>query len=256
MNYKRARWDSFVKSEIESEIAVANAQRQIAQNPAAEPVVTILWSESPHLKDGQQMPLHEAEAVFKELDSARRHEREQLGYTAIGTTRPSSALTLPMQGQPDNYEGRQDFGDGDGSLIQHIRGYHEYYAQDESWKPCAAPLRGRRHGRRTRPSGICFCMSSSRIWSCIAIWPLWSRRPGVRCDPWKPDAGTDRLFQRGFGLCKRVPPASQSGPVPFAGAAAACRLRPELAGLQKTDRGRAGTGGRRCRADDGGIYCL
>ena len=36
--------------------------------------------------------------------------------------------------QPDSYEGRQDFGDGDGSLIQHIRGYHEYYAQDESWK--------------------------------------------------------------------------------------------------------------------------
>mgnify|MGYP000175839418 FL=1 len=53
-----------MKSEIESEIAVANAQRQITQNPAAEPVVTILWSESPHLKDGQQMPLHEAEAVF------------------------------------------------------------------------------------------------------------------------------------------------------------------------------------------------
>ena len=39
-----------------------------------------------------------------------------------------------MQGQPDNYEGRQDFGDGDGSLIEHIQGYHEYYAQDESWK--------------------------------------------------------------------------------------------------------------------------
>ena len=39
-----------------------------------------------------------------------------------------------MQGQPDSYEGRQDFGDGDGSLIQHIQSYHEYYAQDESWK--------------------------------------------------------------------------------------------------------------------------
>ena len=78
---QKGQMDSFVKSEIESEIAVANAQRQIAQNPAAEPVVTILWSESPHLKDGQQMPLHEAEAVFKELDSARRHEREQPGYT-------------------------------------------------------------------------------------------------------------------------------------------------------------------------------
>lgn len=131
---QKGQMDSFVKSEIESEIAVANAQRQIAQNQAAEPVVTILWSESPHLKDGQQMPLHEAEAVFKELDSARRHEREQPGYTGHWYDKTKFRIDFTMQGQPDSYEGRQDFGDGDGSLIQHIRGYHEYYAQDESWK--------------------------------------------------------------------------------------------------------------------------
>ena len=131
---QKGQMDSFVKSEIESEIAVANAKRQIAQNPAAEPVVTILWSESPHLKDGQQMPLHEAEAVFKEPDSARRHEREQPGYTGHWYDKTKFRIDFTMQGQPDSYEGRQDFGDGDGSLIQHIRGYHEYYAQDESWK--------------------------------------------------------------------------------------------------------------------------
>lgn len=131
---QKGQMDSFVKSEIESEIAVANAQRQIAQNPAAEPVVTILWSESPHLKDGQQMPLHEAEAVFKELDSTRRHDREQPGYTGHWYDKTKFRIDFTMQGQPDSYEGRQDFGDGDGSLIQHIRGYHEYYAQDESWK--------------------------------------------------------------------------------------------------------------------------
>ena len=131
---QKGQMDSFVKSEIESEIAVANAKRQIAQNPAAEPVVTILWSESPHLKDGQQMPLHEAEAVFKELDSARRHEREQPGYTGHWYDKTKFRIDFTMQGQPDSYEGRQDFGDGDGSLIQHIRGYHEYYAQDESRK--------------------------------------------------------------------------------------------------------------------------
>ena len=131
---QKGQMGSFVKSEIGSEIAVANAQRQIAQNPAAEPVVTILWSESPHLKDGQQMPLHEAEAVFKELDSARRHEREQPGYTGHWYDKTKFRIDFTMQGQPDSYEGRQDFGDGDGSLIQHIRGYHEYYAQDESWK--------------------------------------------------------------------------------------------------------------------------
>ena len=131
---QKGQMDSFVKSEIESEIDVANAQRQIAQNPAAEPVVTILWSESPHLKDGQQMPLHEAEAVFKKLDSARRHDREQPGYTGHWYDKTKFRIDFTMQGQPDSYEGRQDFGDGDGSLIQHIRGYHEYYAQDESWK--------------------------------------------------------------------------------------------------------------------------
>ena len=131
---QKGQMDSFVKSEIESEIDVANAQRQIAQNPAAEPVVTILWSESPHLKDGQQMPLHEAEAVFKKLDSARRHDREQPGYTGHWYDKTKFRIDFTMQGQPDSYEGRQDFGDGDGSLIQHIRGYHEYYAQDENWK--------------------------------------------------------------------------------------------------------------------------
>ena len=126
--------DSFVKSRIDSEIAVANAERQITLDPAAEPVVTILWSESPHLKDGQQMPLHEAEAVFKALDEAQRHDREQPGHTGLWYTKTKFRIDFTMQGQPDNYEGRQDFGDGDGSLIEHIQGYHEYYAQDESWK--------------------------------------------------------------------------------------------------------------------------
>lgn len=126
--------DSFVKSRIDSEIAVANAERQITLDPAAEPVVTILWSESPHLKDGQQMPLHEADAVFKSLDEAQRHDREQPGHTGLWYTKTKFRIDFTMQGQPDNYEGRQDFGDGDGSLIEHIQGYHEYYAQDESWK--------------------------------------------------------------------------------------------------------------------------
>ena len=100
--------DSFVKSEIESEIAVANAQRQIAQNPAAEPVVTILWSESPHLKDGQQMPLHEAEAVFKELDSARRHEREQPGYTGHWYDKTKFRIDFAGHGQGNGGAGLPD----------------------------------------------------------------------------------------------------------------------------------------------------
>ena len=126
--------DDFVRSKIESEIAVAKAEQQTAIDPAAEPVVTIIWSESPHLKDGQQMPLHEADTIFKELDSAKRYEREQPDYKGSWYDKTKFRIDFTFQGQPDNYEGRQDFGDGDGSLIEHIRGYHEYYAQDESWK--------------------------------------------------------------------------------------------------------------------------
>ena len=96
-----------------------------ALDPAAEPVVTVLWSESPHLKEGQTMPLHEADALFARLDT----EFQEPGYD-----KTKFRIDFTFRGQPDNYEGRQDFGDGDGSLIQHIQSYHEYYAQDESWK--------------------------------------------------------------------------------------------------------------------------
>ena len=126
--------DDFMKSQIESEIAVERAEQTTAHDPAAEPIVTILWSESPHLKDGQQMPLHEAEAVFGALDSSKRLEREQPDHAGSWYDKTKFRIDFTMQGQPDNYEGRQDFGDGDGSLIEHIQGYHEYYAQDESWK--------------------------------------------------------------------------------------------------------------------------
>ena len=93
---------------------------------AAEPLVTVLWSESPHLKEGQTMPLHEADALFAKLDAE---------YPAgMGYDKTKFRIDFTFRGQPDNYEGRQDFGDGDGSLIQHIQSYHEYYAQDENWK--------------------------------------------------------------------------------------------------------------------------
>lgn len=38
-----------------------------------------------------------------------------------------------MNGIPDYYEGRQDLGDGEGSLIEHIQQYHTYYADNPDW---------------------------------------------------------------------------------------------------------------------------
>ena len=104
--------DDVVKSQIVSEMAVARAEQTIACDPEAEPIVTILWSESPHLKDGQQMPLHEADAVFQSLDEAQRRGREQPGYTGSWYDKTRFRIDFTMQGQPDNYEGRQDLAMG------------------------------------------------------------------------------------------------------------------------------------------------
>ena len=103
-------------------------------DPAVQPVVTIIWSESDWLQDGEQMPLARADALFKALDEEKRMERETPGYEGSWYDKTKFRIDFTFKGERDNYEGRQDFGDGDGSLIDHIRGYHEYYAQDEHWK--------------------------------------------------------------------------------------------------------------------------
>lgn len=103
-------------------------------DPAVQPVVTIIWSESDRLQDGEQMPLARADALFKALDEEKRVEREKPGYEGSWYDKTKFCIDFTFKGERDNYEGRQDFGDGDGSLIDHIRGYHEYYAQDEHWK--------------------------------------------------------------------------------------------------------------------------
>ncbi|WP_300416909.1 LPD25 domain-containing protein [uncultured Oscillibacter sp.] len=115
--------DASVQMRVEREIAEAPP---ILLDPDAEPLVTVIWSESADLRDGEQMPLSQADAVFKALDDAMKNEP--------GYDKTKFRIDFTMNGKADNYEGRQDFGDGDGSLIEHIQGYHEYYAQDESWK--------------------------------------------------------------------------------------------------------------------------
>ena len=129
-----------VKQRIDAEITAAEQERGSDQplppslDPAVQPVVTILWSESDKLREGEQMPLARADALFKALDDEKRSEREKPGYTGGWYDKTKFRIDFTFQGERDNYEGRQGFGDGDGSLIEHIKAYHEYYAQNESWK--------------------------------------------------------------------------------------------------------------------------
>ncbi|GAA6298003.1 MULTISPECIES: LPD25 domain-containing protein [Lachnospiraceae] len=116
-----------VVERVDAEITAAKVQRMIGGplDPTIQPIVTILWSESAGVQDGQQMTLAEADALFKQLDAA---------HTEPGYDKTSFRIDFTFQGELDSYEGRQDFGDGDGGLIDHIQSYHEYYAKDEQWK--------------------------------------------------------------------------------------------------------------------------
>ena len=118
--------DELVKSRIDREIAEAKTAQQPTLDPTAEPVVTILFTESPDLEMGQQMPLHEADALFARLDAEHRGG----GYY----DKTDFRIDFTFQGEPHSYSGRQDFGDRDGSLIEHIREYQTFYLNDEKWK--------------------------------------------------------------------------------------------------------------------------
>ena len=132
--------DYLVKQRVDAEITAAVQERQQSEplppslDPAVQPVVTIIWSESDKLRKGEQMPLARADALFKSLDETRRMEREQPGYDGSWYDKTKFRIDFTFHGEADNYEGRQDFGDGDGSLIDHIQAHHEYYSQDESYK--------------------------------------------------------------------------------------------------------------------------
>ena len=102
--------------------------------PATEPTVTVIWSESNHLYDGQVMPLSRADEVFGALDAAIHDGRTKPGYEGSWYDKTKFRINFLLNGEPDTYEGRQDFGDGDGSLLAHIEAYHRYYAQDKHWK--------------------------------------------------------------------------------------------------------------------------
>ena len=94
-------------------------------DPNGEPTVTIIWSEHSRFHDGETMSLSEANAAIASLDAAVTKED--------GYYKTKFRIDFVMDGQPDNYIGRQDLGDGDGTLIEHIEKYHAYYENNSEW---------------------------------------------------------------------------------------------------------------------------
>lgn len=103
-------------------------------DPAIQPVVTILWSEDERFTEGQRLPIHKADRLFAELDSKQRAEREQPGHTGPWYNKTQFMIDFVQGNEHHTYEGRQDFGDGDGGLIDHIYAHAESYRHNEQWQ--------------------------------------------------------------------------------------------------------------------------
>ena len=115
-------------AELQKEREAAKQQEAETETPpdlTAEPTVTILWSESSQLREGETIPLSRANTLIEALDEANL---ESPGYD-----KTAFRIDFVMNGKADQYEGRQDLGDGEGALIEHIEKYHAYYANDPNW---------------------------------------------------------------------------------------------------------------------------
>ena len=102
------------------------AEKEPTPDLAAEPTVTILWSESSQLQEGETIPLSRANTLIAGLDEAN--------LASPGYDKTAFRIDYVMNGTADHYEGRQDLGDGDGSLVEHIEQYHTYYLNDKEWE--------------------------------------------------------------------------------------------------------------------------
>ena len=117
----------FAELQKEREAAKAQeAKKEPTPDLAAEPTVTILWSESSQLREGETIPLSRANTLIAELDEAN--------LASPGYDKTAFRIDYVMNGTADHYEGRQDLGDGDGSLVEHIEQYHTYYLNDKEWE--------------------------------------------------------------------------------------------------------------------------
>jgi len=105
-------YDKWLNAEIPNEL-----------NPASQPTVTILWSESPHFEAGQKLQLHKADKLFMHLDD---NYPEGQGYD-----KTAFRIDFVIKGEREHYEGRYDIGDKEHGLINHIHKYYEFYRTNE-----------------------------------------------------------------------------------------------------------------------------
>lgn len=121
------------KAAEEPELPQSNSYRRTGRFLRPRPVVTILESEHKELAAGQRMTLFEADALFQKLDSQAKDALNAAENNEAPFKRVSFRIEFSLNREFLVYEGQQDLGDGDGSLLDHIRDYQEFCATSAEW---------------------------------------------------------------------------------------------------------------------------
>lgn len=125
-----------IEEQSETENTIENANEEIDYTPIhmaeiekhnGEPVVKVVWSESPDVEENHYYSFSEANALFKKLDKEIHENREKPEWNGTWYHKTGFEIISIIDGELDVYEGRQDFGDGDGSLLNHIEAWRDYY---------------------------------------------------------------------------------------------------------------------------------
>ena len=97
-----------------------------------EPAVMIRYSEHEAIDGGKTYPLGEIDRLMERLDKEVRDARENPENGKY--FKVDFQIESVENGRIQTYEGRQDLGDGDGSLIHHIQKHAEYYRNDPTYQ--------------------------------------------------------------------------------------------------------------------------
>lgn len=116
-----------------------------AEEPAdGAPYVVIEWSESPVINrlnisaedgNGRKLSIKAADELFKLLDGRQNSDREKFDFLGWYDKTSFIIYFTNDAGEQDTYEGRQDFGDGDGGIIEHIKAFAASYKSYTEKKP-------------------------------------------------------------------------------------------------------------------------
>lgn len=114
-----------IPQQIISSQKAAELKREQAMKK--EPTVTVIWTESKRLHDGQTMRLSRANELFKAIDKAQQKYPNCYHKAAF-------RIDYMLHGEPSSYEGRQSFGTGEGSLIDHIKRLNTLCNENPQWE--------------------------------------------------------------------------------------------------------------------------